>query len=150
MKLLTRITKNKVIYYTLQITWGLLMNIIGAAAFAYLIIFKNKKVNRFGKNFYIVTGEKWGGVSFGMFILSDADVGDWRLTHESGHALQNAVYGPFFPILVGLPSAIRYHYRNNRTKKGLPNKTGYYDIWFEKQANDWGYDYVVRPMRRFK
>lgn len=35
----------------------------------------------------------------------------------------------------------RYWYREWRLKIGKGNTTGYYDIWFEKQASDCGIAY---------
>lgn len=43
------------------------------------------------------------------------------------------IWGPLFPFVIALPSAIRYHYQNWRSKKGLENKP-YDAIWFEGQA----------------
>lgn len=139
------IKNNPVLYYLLQFTWGLTMNIAGALTFAFLIIFKKKKVERYQNTLYISVGKTWGGCNLGMFFLTDRHAAGTTKMHEAGHGLQNAVFGPLFLFIVAIPSAIRYHYREWRRKKGLPNYTGYYDIWFEKQANDWGYKYYVEP-----
>jgi hypothetical protein len=42
-----------------------------------------------------------------------------------------------FPFIVAIPSAIRYHYQNYRSSKGLSNKE-YDAIWFEGMATKWG------------
>ena len=57
--------------------------------------------------------------------------------HEFGHTFQNTLLGPFFPILVGIPSAIRYWYQAIRTKQGKQNKA-YDSIWFEDAATQCG------------
>lgn len=140
------IKNNPVLYYLLQFTWGITMNIAGALTFLFLIIFRKKKVKRYQNNLYMVVGKKyWGGVNLGMFFLTDRSESGSTKMHESGHALQNAAFGPLFLFIVAIPSAIRYHYREWLRKKGKPITTGYYDIWFEGQANEWGYKYYVEP-----
>lgn len=88
-------------------------------------------------------GKNHGGVSLGIVIIVPEGAIKWKLNHELGHAIQNCKYGLLMPFIVGIPSAIRYHYRKSRKKRGLLNKTGYYDIWFEKEANEYGEKYGV-------
>lgn len=144
-----KIINNTGLFYLLQFTWGLAMNIIGALVFAFLIIFRKKQVKKYHSHFYIVVGKtEWGGLNLGLFFLVDKTEHLVHKYHEAGHGLQNIVYGPLFPFLVAIPSAIRYHYRNYRIKKGLGNKNRYSDIWFEKQADEWGFKYYVAPYLR--
>lgn len=139
------IVKNKWLYYLIQFTWGLPMNIIGGLVFLVLIIFFKKKPQRFHNCWYIVMGDYWGGVSFGTFFILDEDLSEHTMYHESGHGLQNLVWGPLMPFVICLPSAIRYWYREYLVKSG--KKAGYwalpdYDsIWFEGQASKWGKKY---------
>lgn len=132
------IVKNKWLYYLLQFTWGSLMNAIGILVFLVLIIFGRKKPKRFHNNFYIVVSKNWGGLELGCFFLIDKNESDHTKYHESGHAIQNIIFGPLMLFIVSIPSAIRYQYR-----KFTPNKKhpAYDAIWFEGQATDFGYKY---------
>lgn len=80
-------------------------------------------------------GENWGGVTLGIVIVTENTKNAALLNHEFGHALQNCKYGLLMPFIVAIPSAIRYQHRKWRTKHGLVNTKGYYDIWFEREAN---------------
>lgn len=132
---------NKTLFKILSLTWGLPMNIIGAIAILVCMIFTGKKPKKFCDCYYIKVGRIWGGVSLGMFIITDRISDISCLKHEHGHAIQNCYYGIIFPFIVGIPSVIRYWYREIRKKLGYKNKTKYYDIWFERQATDFGVGY---------
>lgn len=61
------------------------------------------------------------------------------ISHEHGHAVQNCVFGVFMPILVTIPSVIRYWYREYvRNTKGWEYLKPYDSIWFEAQATNIG------------
>ena len=57
--------------------------------------------------------------------------------HEFGHTFQNCLFGPFMPLLISIPSAIRWWVRYIRAKKGKPNKA-YDAMWFEDSASQCG------------
>ena len=137
------IVKHKWLYYLLQFTWGIVMNTIGIIVFLILICC-GKKVKRFHNNFYIVIGKNWGGVELGCFFLIDSSESKHTKYHESGHAIQNIIFGPLFPFIVAIPSAIRYWYRHFKyDKQGKRAPTAYDSIWFEGQATDFGYKYYT-------
>ena len=97
----------------------------------------------FHGRWYKIIGNGWGGVSLGCFFLCGEDCQtDYLMSHECGHGLQNIIFGPLFPFLIAIPSAIRYWYQEIRYKKGLPNKS-YDAIWFEGQATNWGQKYIL-------
>lgn len=132
---------NKLIFYILSFTWGILATIVGAIVMLGCIIFTKKKPMRFGDCWYIKVGKIWGGFSLGPFLIVDrvSDLSD--IKHEHGHSIQNCVFGPLWLFIIGIPSMTRYWYRKLRKKLGYKNKTKYYDIWFEKQATEWGCKY---------
>ena len=132
------IVKNKFLFYLIQFTWGLPMNIIGALVFIILIVFFKKKPKKFYNHYYIAVGKNWGGLEFGVFFLCDESETESTLYHEAGHGLQNIVWGVLFPFVIFIPSALRYWYRRLTPEKDHPD---YYSIWFEKQASYWGYAY---------
>lgn len=137
------IVKHSWLYYLIQFTWGILMNIVGGLTFLVLMVcgFKPKK---FHNCFYIEVGEYWGGLELGTFFLCQKDSSESLKLHEAGHGIQNLFWGPLFPLVIGIPSAIRYWYReivyivNEEKYYKLPP----YDfIWFEGQASLWGERY---------
>ena len=128
---------NKTLFYALNFTWGIIMNIIGAVGAAVVICLGGKPVRHAG-NILIRTGHDWGGVSLGIFSFVCHESGQHTLDHEFGHSIQNALFGPAFPFIVAIPSAIRYHKFMNNIKKGIPNEEDYDAAWFEGQATEWG------------
>lgn len=136
------IVNNKWLYYLIQFTWGLLMNIIGLMVFAFLIIFRKKKPKKFRNCWYIAVGKNWGGLEFGTFFLIDEHEHLSTKYHEAGHGLQNIIWGTLYLFVIFIPSSIRYWYREHfYYRKGKTPKTYYDDIWFEGQATNWGYKY---------
>lgn len=133
-------------FYTLSWTWGLLMTLIGAIVCSVILIYgkvkgKNYKLKRHGWCYYISVGKNWGGLELGMFFLCDSRESLATMWHEHGHGIQNCYWGLLTPFVISIPSAIRYWIRRDMQKKGITPKTGYYDIWFEKEANDLGKKY---------
>ena len=118
--------------YLLSFTWGLPMTLIGMLTAGALLLIGYKPVYFRGCPLFFV-GEKWGGVNLGLVIVVSKSATISAMNHEYGHALQNCLYGPLMPFIVGIPSVIRYWYRRMRKIN-----TGYYDIWFERQATDFG------------
>jgi hypothetical protein len=87
-----------------------------------------------------------GGLSLGFFIfttsLSETDVegrGSRRnntihyklLRHEWGHTLQGFLLGPFYLLVIGIPSVIWYH---TFRRTGKP----YSWLYTERWAEQWG------------
>ena len=99
-----------------------------------------KRPKSYGHSYYIEIGKMRAGCELGCFFLIGKGMGDFTKTHELGHAYQNAcIFGPIMLFAVSLPSFLRFWYRKIKQvifKKSC--KTGYYDIWFEKQANKIG------------
>lgn len=130
------------LFYFLNLTWGLPLNIVGFIVAGVLLLAGNKP-KRWGDCFYFEVGKtNWGGLELGIIFLTQKNPSIHTRNHEHGHAIQNCFFGFLMPFIVNIPSAIRYHYRNYREKKGLVNKTAYSDIWFEKQADILGKKYV--------
>ena len=135
------IIKCKPVFYLIQFTWGIIMNLIGLIVF--LVLIPKHKHYTFGNSVITTVGKGWGGVSFGVFVLCGTDCLSHHLKcHESGHGIQNLFMGPLFPFLVGIPSAIRYWYRElHYYRKGKSPKTDYDSVWFEGQATKLGEKY---------
>lgn len=129
-------------FYLLSWTWGLPMTLIGGIAMLVLMI-AGKKPQRWGDCYYIEVGKDWGGINLGMFFLTCEKPGRYTKCHEHGHAIQNCYFGFLMPFVVGIPSVVRYWYRELKYhRKGKYPPTDYDDIWFERQATELGTDYV--------
>lgn len=133
------IVSNKKIYYALQFTWGLLANIVGGIVFLFLKTLYKKKAKKFYNNFYIEV-DKPMNFSIGIFFVVSSNARMSTKLHESGHSLQNVVWGPLFLFVIAIPSFIRYWYRASTPNKKHPD---YYSIWFEGQASRWGEEYIL-------
>ena len=135
----------KLLFYVLNLTWGIPMNLIGALVALGLHI-GGKRPTRHGLCWCYIVGRGWGGVSLGLvMIVAETSNHDDTKNHEHGHAWQNALYGVFFPFVVAIPSAIRYWYREKQDPLSLPP---YDSIWFEKQATEWGEQYFSNDIKR--
>ena len=126
------------LFYLLSFTWGLPMTIVGCVVAAALRI-TGHKPKRWGLCWYFEVGEKWGGLELGVFFLVQKRSSRHTRCHELGHALQNCVFGPLMPMIVSIPSAVRYHYRLFLIRVvGVTKLPSYDAIWFEGQATRWG------------
>lgn len=110
------------------------------------IVLRPFLVYRFKHNEVLVYAWRWrslGSLSIGFLIIISErnDLGEpiseismmRTLQHEYGHTIQSQIVGPFFLLAIGIPSFIRAIYFTIFQ----PNK-GYYDIIFEKTADDLG------------
>lgn len=135
--------ENRVLFYLLSFTWGLLWTTIGLlAALVIVIVFRKEvKVTKFQGRLRIHFEKRdFGGASLGVVIITSGDFDIELIRHELGHTVQSAWFGPLFIPLIAIPSWIRCQYRM-RTKK--PLKTEYDDIWFEGQATRLGNKYFM-------
>ena len=120
------------LYFFLSFTWALPLTLIGLLC-ALALILSGKKVKKtpYGICFPIT---KSTGVSLGVTVICDKEAR--LLPHETGHCLQNALFGPFMIVLISLPSAVRFwHRRFMGKRKTLPP---YDSVWFEKDATERG------------
>ena len=138
-------TFNIIVYWFLQLTWGSLMTILGFFVILFCKIFLKAKIHKNGCTIIAELKGNWGGLELGAFALcggyttTNPDEAWFQHTrrHEFGHSIQNIIFGPLNIFITWIPSIIRYHYRNWRTSKGLPNPD-YDSIWFEGTATKWG------------
>jgi len=126
------------IYYLLQVTYGILMNVIGILVFTVVVCFTHN-IHRHYHSFYTITKTQFGGLSLGIFTISST-TSEQTLSHELGHSYQNIIFGPLFPFVVAIPSVIRYWYCTIAESKGKKFARDWYDsIWFEGTATRWGH-----------
>ena len=129
---------NSKVYYVLSWTWGIIMTLIGACVACVVLALGAKPQRHAGAICFRIGKKGWGGISFGMFFFFAPGSSKSIKDHEFGHSLQNCLWGPLFPFVIGLPSLIRCAKFNYNYKKDIPNKKEYDSIWFEGQATKWG------------
>lgn len=134
-------TLSKSRFYALSFTWGIIMTLIGCIVSMVLIALGYKPIkNRYG--WYFIVGGDWGGaLDLGPASIVCENPTEHLLQHEFGHAVQNCYYGPAFPFIVAIPSAIRYWYREYLVcsgKKQYNELPPYDSIWFEGMATELG------------
>ena len=91
------------------------MSVIGLFAILFSLFFK--RVHVYHGRLYAVWGKGWGGVELGCFFVCSKSCGESTFAHECGHGLQNCIWGPLFPFVIGFPSMIRYWLRTFKTPK---------------------------------
>lgn len=135
-----------ILYWLIQLTWGILMTVIGLIVSFVCILFFKGKIHKNGFSYIVEVGGDWGGLSLGAVSFCGSyslksspyyDIEWYERTrrHEFGHSLQNLVFGPLFPFIVAIPSAFRYWYFTIAESKGKSFPEDAYDsIWFEKEA----------------
>lgn len=74
------------------------------------------------------------GVSLGKYIIVSAHHKDKTIKHEYGHSIQSLRYGPFYLLIIGLPSFTM----NVLTLFGILDPRGYYKRWPESKADKLG------------
>ena len=136
---------NKFTFYLLSFTWGLPLTLIGLIVAAVLLCM-GYKPQKWGYCYYFkVGGDSWGGINLGLIFLTDTEPIDSIRNHEHGHAIQNCYWGPLFLFVIGIPSAIRYWYRELRYhREGIRPPTLYDDFWAEGQATKWGNELIEK------
>lgn len=127
--------RSPTVFYLLSFTWGLPNVLIGSIVAAVLRI-TGHKPTRYGWEWcFELKGIDWG-LELGVFFIAPADDDDEELKmHEHGHGIQNALLGIFTPLVVTIPSIVRFWYREFRSFIRKPCATDYSDIWFERSAD---------------
>ena len=133
--------RNKFLFYFLSFVWGLPITIIGCFA-TILLLITGYKPQKWGYCWYFEVGESWGGVNLGPVFIVNKNASKYTKSHELGHSFHNCWFGPLMPLVVSIPSAIRYWYRIIRCKIGTPCKTRYDSVWFESAASSLGKDFM--------
>ena len=139
----------KAIYILIQCTWGILQTVLGL--FVFLAHIKDRHYFYHGA---VVT--EWAApssVSLGMFVfvtktpyfyekLKDEytieELSRRLLVHEYGHTVQSMILGPFYLLLVGLPSVIWSHRYCRRTPIYRSRGVAYTDRYPEHGADRLG------------
>lgn len=159
----------KILYWSIQVTWGLPATLLGLFVFIFVLIFKRPRwFHRNGYSFIVEFGDNWGGLSLGPFAFCGSYVAGFDLTqfdydvnlfnkyykinnekwfehtrrHEYGHSIQNLMWGPLWLFVIAIPSFLRYNDRLNKQIRNIPITTEYDAVWFEGQATKFGERYL--------
>ena len=112
----TLFAMKRALYIIWQIVWGLPQSFLGAILF---LAIRPKRYGMF-KGAVVGTWPKSSSVSLGLFIfvaenmvrkgelLSDPHAPSLRklIAHEYGHTIQSLFLGPFYLLVIGLPSVL--------------------------------------------
>ncbi|MDR3312162.1 MAG: hypothetical protein LBS64_03410 [Spirochaetaceae bacterium] len=121
--------------------WQLPQNLLGGVL---ILCTGAKKRGRLkGAGIYAVpAGGMRFGVSLGIYIiLSETDLDTRTIRHEYGHCLQSRLLGPFYLIVVGIPSAVFNNLWDRLFHRKWTNQARnrwYYSRFPEKQADRLG------------
>lgn len=136
--------RSPTLFYVLSFTWGLPSVLIGGIVALTLRIAGNKP-KKYGLEWYFEFPNIHWGLELGIFFIAPKGCYETLKMHEHGHGIQNVYFGIFTPLVVFLPSAVRFWYREFRAAIGKPCKTAYSSIWFEKSADESG-KYLMRKL----
>ena len=89
------------LFYLVQWTWGLPVNLIGGLAFLICTKIKKRRWQRFGYSYIVYLPWKSGGLSLGLFIFMRDNHKSKKWTyntriHEYGHTWQCLLLGPLY------------------------------------------------------
>lgn len=129
-----------IFFYIVQWTWGFSVNIVGGMAYLICTRILGYSHQKFGYSHIVYMPWNQGGLSMGTFIFirDEKEKIEWLYNcriHEYGHTWQCLLLGPFYYIVVALPSVIWCNCFENYRKK---NNVSYYKLYCESWANAWG------------
>ena len=130
----------KFLFYLVQWTWGLPVNLIGGIVFLICTKGLKRRYQKFG--YARITYLPWnqGGLSLGLFIFMRDRHPNRKWTyntriHEYGHTWQCLLLGPLYYLVIALPSAIWCNFFEGYRKK---HNVSYYKLYCEGWSNAWG------------
>lgn len=126
----------KILFYLLQFTWGLPVNLIGLIA--YLCCRNRFPSKKFCNSVVTYLPGNRGGLSLGIFLfLSVHSEGEGRglCAHEYGHTIQCLFLGPLYWVVIAVPSFIWCHFFDGYRRA---RNISYDSLYCERWATAWG------------
>ena len=124
----------KIFYYFLQYTWGLILNMVGIGLMVSLRRQKHFKYHYA----YVTYWNRSGSMAIGMFIFLEKGMEAAEekriLYHEYGHTFQSALLGPLYLLIIALPSLAWANLSFFSTYR-LRKDRSYYSFYPEKWAD---------------
>lgn len=138
-----------VLFYLIQWTWGLPVNIVGGIAYLICTKILKRRHSKFGYAYIVYLPWNAGGLSMGLFIFMK-DRGEepnpWSYNtriHEYGHTWQCLLLGPLYYIVIAIPSVIWCNFFQKYREK---NNVSYYKLYCEAWANAFGQKFTGMKM----
>ena len=133
-------TIKDILFYAVQWTWGLPVNIVGGIAYLICAKILKRRHSKFGYANIVYLPWNAGGLSMGLFIFikDREEVNPWTYNtriHEYGHTWQCLLLGPLYYIVIAIPSVIWCNFFAKYREK---NNVSYYKLYCEAWANCWG------------
>ena len=130
------------LYYFLQLTWGMIQNILGFIIWIYVLLTGPKEKRHVFHGALVTRWYLKSSMSMGLFLFMGTD--DPRvLVHEYGHTIQSCILGPLYLPVIGIPSfcwANTPRFERNRRM----GRYRYSDFYPEKWANYLGWRFTGR------
>lgn len=130
----------RALFYLLQFTWGLSVNLAGLLVF--LCCRGHARCERFRRSIVTRLPGNHGGLSLGIFIFLSAEFTDDQLSlcaHEYGHTIQCLFLGPLYWPVIAVPSAVWCHcFAGYRKKHGVSYDALYCERWATAWGKRWG------------
>lgn len=126
----------RALFYLIQFTWGLPVNLVGLLAF--LCCRARFPAKRFRNSIVTCLPGNRGGLSLGIFIFLSAPYtaeNSGLCAHEYGHTVQCLFLGPLYWIIVAVPSVLWFHCFGGYRKK---RHVSYDFLYCERWATAWG------------
>lgn len=132
------------LYIIIQCTWGIIQSSIGFVIF----LFNLKKHHFYYHGAVVTNWNLLSSISLGLFIfitnkqpkdkrkqnkIPDKEMLRRLLVHEYGHTIQSLIFGPFYLILIGIPSTLWGFLPSCQKKRN--HGISYFDFITEKSAN---------------
>ena len=134
-----------ILYWLIQLTWGILQTFLGFINF----IFHIKDKHYIFHGAIITEWNNKSSVSLGLFVFvtkepyfyeklkdeySKEELSRRLLVQEYGHTIQSLILGPLYLIIMGIPSTL-WGFLPSLAKKRQNNKISYFSFFTEKWAN---------------
>lgn len=118
--------------FLLDWVWQLPQNLIGLVYKGFIYEEISKDFYNEEENYHLLIKESNGGVTLGKYIFVYRRFNDLAkvVRHESGHVKQSKILGPFYLLVIGLPSIIWA-----ATHRSIAPEKDYYWFYTEAWAN---------------
>ena len=118
--------------FLLDWVWQLPQNLIGLVYKGFIYEEISKDFYNEEENYHLLIKESNGGVTLGKYIFVYRRFNDLAkvVRHESGHVKQSKILGPFYLLVIGLPSIIWA-----ATYRSIAPEKDYYWFYTEAWAN---------------
>ena len=125
-----------ILFYMIQMSWGILQNALGFIVWLYVLLTGPKEERRFFHGALVTRWDLESSMSLGMFLFLGTD--DERvIVHEYGHSIQSLILGPFYLLVIGVPSFL-WASSYSRVTRSRKKKVRYTSFYPERWANHLG------------